>query len=183
MDFDKILFMHWYIWSILWLIHIIFPNFSTQLWPLIDFRITFMFNILWNIWWIWSNLVVTLIFFLCQNICNNKNKHIGVVSCSVCNTFIGFVMRWLILLFYCKKKNQTSEKNAVPLNSKNSGPPKICCDHPKSWTRWLYLRIVHPKDAEEVANRVDPDQTRIEIYFYSIDLIILALIQTRHLGN
>ena len=28
MDFDKILFMHWYIWSMLWLIHIIFPNFQ-----------------------------------------------------------------------------------------------------------------------------------------------------------
>ena len=45
------------IWSMLWLIHIIFPNFSTELWPLIDFRIMFMLNILWNNWWIWSNLV------------------------------------------------------------------------------------------------------------------------------
>ena len=26
MDFDKILFMHWYIWSMFWLIHIIFPE-------------------------------------------------------------------------------------------------------------------------------------------------------------
>ena len=57
MDFDKILFMHWYILSMLWLIHIIFPNFSTELWPLIDFWIMFMCNILLNNWWIWSNLV------------------------------------------------------------------------------------------------------------------------------
>ena len=43
------------IWSMLWLIHIIFPNFSTELWPLIDFRIMFMLNILWNNLWIWSH--------------------------------------------------------------------------------------------------------------------------------
>ena len=53
----------WYIWSLMWLIHIIFPNFSTELWPLIDFRIMVMFNILWNNWWIWSKLVDTLIFY------------------------------------------------------------------------------------------------------------------------
>ena len=33
--------------------------------------------------------------------------------------------------------------------------PKICCNHPKSWT----LRVMHPKDAEGIANSVDPDQT------------------------
>ena len=60
-----------------------------QLWPLIDFRIMFMFNIFWNNWWIWSNLVVTctLIFFYAKT-CNNKNKHSGGVSCSACNAFI-----------------------------------------------------------------------------------------------
>ena len=26
--------------------------------------------------------------FLCQNMCNNKNKHSGAVSCSACNAFI-----------------------------------------------------------------------------------------------
>ena len=78
MDFDKILFMHWYIWSMLWLIHIIFPNFSTEFWPLIDFRIMFMLNILWNNWWIWSNLlhVVTLIFFMPKHMQQQK-KHSG----------------------------------------------------------------------------------------------------------
>ena len=41
--------------------------------------------------------------FLCQNMCNNKNKHSGGVSCSACNAFIGFVMGqlfvWVFLLF------------------------------------------------------------------------------------
>ena len=26
--------------------------------------------------------------------------------------------------------------------------PKICCNHPKIWTRWLFLKVMHPKDAE-----------------------------------
>ena len=72
MDFDKILFMHWYIWSMLWLIHIIFPNFSTELLPLIDFRIMFMLNIMWNNWWIWSNLIATLIFFYAKTCTTTK---------------------------------------------------------------------------------------------------------------
>ena len=38
--------------------------------------------------------------------------------------------------------------------------PKICCNHPKIWTRWLYHRVMHPKDAAGIANSVDPDQTR-----------------------
>ena len=36
---------------------------------------------------------------------------------------------------------------------------KICCNHPKSLTRWFFIRVMHPKDAEGIANSVDPDQT------------------------
>ena len=36
---------------------------------------------------------------------------------------------------------------------------KICCNHPKSWTRLCFLREMHPKDAEGIANSVDADQT------------------------
>ena len=32
-------------------------------------------------------------------------------------------------------------------------------NQPKSWTRWRFLRVMHPKDAEGIANSVDPDQT------------------------
>ena len=42
---------------------------------------------------------------------------------------------------------------------KYSDTPKNCCNHPKSWTRWRFLRVMHPKDAEGIANSVDPDQT------------------------
>ena len=68
----KFCFMHWYKWSMLWLIHIIFTNFSTELWPLTDFRTIVMLSILWNNCWIWSNLVDTLIFFMPKHVQQQK---------------------------------------------------------------------------------------------------------------
>ena len=44
-------------------------------------------------------------------------------------------------------------------NPKISYTQNICCNHPESWTRWLYWRVMHPKDAAEIANSVDPDQS------------------------
>ena len=38
--------------SMLYLMHVIFGQFLTELWPLIDVRILFMFNILWIDLWI-----------------------------------------------------------------------------------------------------------------------------------
>ena len=42
---------------------------------------------------------------------------------------------------------------------KNSGSIKICGNHPKIQTMWLYHRVIRPKDADGKANSVDPDQT------------------------
>ena len=36
---------------------------------------------------------------------------------------------------------------------------KICCNHFKIWTMWLYHRVMSPNDADGMANSVDPDQT------------------------
>ena len=41
---------------------------------------------------------------------------------------------------------------------KYSDTQNICCNHPKSWTRWLYLIVMRPKDAEGIGNSVEPDQ-------------------------
>ena len=44
-------------------------------------------------------------------------------------------------------------------NNRNySDTQNICCSHPKIWTRWLYQRVMHLKDAAKIANK-DPDQT------------------------
>ena len=46
-------------------------------------------------------------------------------------------------------------------NPKISDTQNICCNHPKSWTRWHFLTVMHPKDAAGIANSVDPDQTAL----------------------
>ena len=56
---------------------------------------------------------------------------------SICRTF---------LIFYSK----------FP---KYSDTQKICCNHSKIWTMWLYHRVMSPNDADGMANSVDPDQT------------------------
>ena len=42
---------------------------------------------------------------------------------------------------------------------KYSDTPKICCNHSKILTMWLYHRVMSPNDADGMANSVDPDQT------------------------
>ena len=42
-------------------------------------------------------------------------------------------------------------------NPKNSDTRIICCNHSKIRTRCLYHRVIHPKDAEGIANSVAPD--------------------------
>ena len=38
---------------------------------------------------------------------------------------------------------------------------KICCNHSKIWTMWLYHMVISPNDADRMAKSVDPDQTLI----------------------
>ena len=40
-----------------------------------------------------------------------------------------------------------------------SDTQKICCNHSKIWTLWLYQRVTSPNDADGMANSVDSDQT------------------------
>ena len=42
---------------------------------------------------------------------------------------------------------------------KYSDTQKICCNHSKIWTLWLYHRVMSPNDADGMANSVGPDQT------------------------
>ena len=42
---------------------------------------------------------------------------------------------------------------------KYSDTQKICCNHSKIWTMWLYHRVMSPNDAVGMANSADPDQT------------------------
>ena len=58
-------------------------------------------------------------------------------------------------------------------NSKNLDNRKMWCNRPTIWTKWLYQRVMHPKDADRMANSVDADQTTCSyrsslIWVYSV---------------
>ena len=53
-------------------------------------------------------------------------------------------------------KNAKREYRKFP---KYSDTQKICYNHSKIWTMWLYHRVMSPNDADGMANSVDPDQT------------------------
>ena len=36
---------------------------------------------------------------------------------------------------------------------------KLCCNHPETGKKRFYHRVMHPKDADSIANSEDPDQT------------------------
>ena len=97
-----------------------------------------------------------------------KIRHVAPVDCSTCvfedwvyGRAISAIISWvgsLILEMWSYHLSLASS----PLYHKNpkiSDTQKICCNHPKSWTRWLFLRVIHPKDAAGIAHSVDPDQT------------------------
>ena len=63
------------------------------------------------------------------------------------------------MLVFCWIHVEFAHSKKYRKNPKISDIQKIFCNHPKSWTRWLFLRVMHPKDAAEIANSVDPDQT------------------------
>ena len=54
---------------------------------------------------------------------------------------------WIFWKHYCK----------FP---KYSDTQKICCNHSKMRTMWLYHRVMSPNDADGMANSADPDQTQ-----------------------
>ena len=63
---------------------------------------------------------------------------------------------------YCSGQNLYSEKTRnYHKNPKHLTTRKVCSNHPKIRTRWLYHRIMRPKGADGVANHVDPDQTSL----------------------
>ena len=50
---------------------------------------------------------------------------------------------------------------------KYSDTQKICCNHSKILTLWLYHRVMSPNDADGMANSVDPDQTALGLHCLS----------------
>ena len=111
--------------------------------------------------------------------------HIWSIVCLICNLFIfkicfikccrGFCPVSLLLLFCTSFLFWDSEKTVHVVQSswseqrirlsyyrkfpKYSDTHKLCCNHSKMWTMWLYHREMSPNETDGMANIVDPDQT------------------------
>ena len=65
-----------------------------------------------------------------------------------------------VLKFWISLIQKVASKKHIDVNyrkfPKYSDTQNICCNHSQSWTMWLYHRVMSPKDAEGMANSVDP---------------------------
>ena len=66
---------------------------------------------------------------------------------------------------------------------KNSDTQKFCGNHPKIWRKWLYFRVMHPKDAERIVNSVDPDQTATQGAVWSGSALFAKIYLSENLGS
>ena len=72
--------------------------------------------------------------------------------------------------------NVSAQSSTITLQ--NFQTPKNCCNYLKIWTMWLYHIVMSPKDADRMANSVDPDQTARAIWWvYTVcpDLVVQKL--------
>ena len=77
--------------------------------------------------------------------------------------------RVLLFLWYCNHlENSDTWKIYYRKHPKYSDTRKFCCNPPKIWTRWLYHRVMRPKDAAGIANSVDPDQRSSLIWLCTV---------------
>ena len=61
--------------------------------------------------------------------------------------------------------------------------PKHLLYHPEIWTRLLYHRVMHPKDADRMANSVDPDQTAPLVAVWSGSALFAQTCLSENLGS
>ena len=109
----------------------------------------------------------------------------SVGKCSCCNVrklfpFYQSEMRTKYSVLYKQNGEIKINYRKFP---KYSDTPKICCNYPKNWTRWLFLRVMHPKDAEGIANSVDPDQTAPLGAVWSGSALFAQACPSENLGN
>ena len=104
-----------------------------------------------------------------------------------CNAKAG-ILFWSSFDFFAYSGQFNSASNCqkkVTVKILKFGHPKICCNHPESWTRWHFFRVMHPKDEEGIANSVDPDQRSSLIWVCTVctDLSVWKLRSITELVN
>ena len=69
-----------------------------------------------------------------------------------------YMQRQLLTQIWAGKQNLSRSRIDYRKFPKYSDTQKICYNHSKIWTMWLYHRVVSPNDADGMANSVDPDE-------------------------
>ena len=59
-------------------------------------------------------------------------------------------------------ESPTDSHHYYRYNPKDSDTWKYCCSDPKIWAVWFYHTEMHPNNAKEMANSVDPDQILLQ---------------------
>ena len=96
------------------------------------------------------------------------------VCCSVCIVWTHYSMVEPHSSYF---RVITTNFLGVGIFRKIYGHPKKHGNHPKMRTVWLYCRVMHPKDADRMANSVHPDQRSSLIWVYTVcpDLAVWKL--------
>ena len=66
---------------------------------------------------------------------------------------------------------------------KFSDTQKMCCNHSKVWTMWLYHRVMSPNNADGMENSVDPDQTAPLGAVWSGSALFAQICLSKNLGS
>ena len=66
---------------------------------------------------------------------------------------------------------------------KYSDTQNVCCNHSKIWTMWFYHRVASSKDADGMANSVDPDQTAPQGAVWSGSALFAQAYLSKNLGS
>ena len=60
--------------------------------------------------------------------------------------------------------------------------PNNCCNYPEIWTVWFYHTVMYSKEADRMANSVDPDQTAPYEAVWSGSTLFAQICLSKNLG-
>ena len=175
-------------WSLMWLYHrVMCPKEADRMANSADpehwwSSLIWVYNVSQDLS-VWKLRIITVLTYYSKHIFSNSNPLFSfllqqLIELAV-NSAAGYVnfpflfQQCLLFLFrsWLRRRNKLWSWNKTALwsgrcvtryhhkNPKNSDTRKVCCNRSKIWTRWPYIRIMHPKVAEGMANSADPDQT------------------------
>ena len=129
--------------------------------PIYDPDIQFAQTYLWSRSTVWSDLSVRQLGIF-TTILMSYNFFIIIFSLLLHRLWV-WCVRMLAFRRIFQQHRWTWNSLKIKLyckTPKNFDTQKFCCNYPKLGTILLYYRVLGPKDADKMANSIDPDQSR-----------------------